>query len=120
MATMDSLATDIYAKALLYLKESGEDVDSFPTSIVDFVIEYAVESCHFPNHYSDDEIATALDRCKTVMALACQEVYNRAGLEGQKSHTEGSITRVYDSSWISGGLLGALPNFVNVPSSLRT
>lgn len=119
MATMESLAADVKAKALVYLRESGEEIDSFPSSIVDFVIEYSVKNSHFPNYFSDDEMATMLDRCKNTLAMACQEVYNRAGAEGQTSHTEGAISRVYDSAWISGSLKQALPNFVNTPNSLR-
>lgn len=119
MVTMEGLAVEIRSRAILYLRESGEQVDSFPSSIVDFVLEYAVESCNFPNHYTDDDIAVVLDRYKGVLAMACQEVYSRAGLEGQKSHTEGAITMVFDTAWISGRLLNVLPNYVNTPGSLR-
>lgn len=119
MATMESLAADVKAKALLYLNESGEKVDEFPTSIVDFVLEFAARICHFPKHYTDGDIANALSDYKNVLAMSCQEVYNRAGQESEISHTEGSISTTYDSSWISGRLLSVLPNFVNTPGSLR-
>ena len=119
MATMESLAAGVREKALLYLQESGEDATTFPSSIVDFVIEYAVKNSHFPNHYTDDDVATILSKLQTVMALSCQEIYNRAGSEGETAHTEGQIVRVYDSSWISDSLIRALPNFANTPSTLR-
>ena len=117
--TMDSLKNEISAKALAYLSETGETIDAFPESIVDFVIEYAVQYCHFPKHFSDDDIAEALNRNKSSLAMACQEVYSKAGAEGQLSHAENSISRGYKAAWITPDILNGLPNYVNTPSTLR-
>lgn len=117
--SMDSLKNEISAKALAYLNETDADVETFPQSIVDFVIEYATEYCHFPKHYSEDDIAAALQRNKSSLAMACQEVYSKAGAEGQLSHSENSISRSYKTAWITPDILYGLPNFVNTPSTLR-
>lgn len=109
----DILAT-IQSKALSYMTETGETMDSFPASIVDFVYEYAVNESHFPTDYSDEQIATRLSRCTNALAMACVEVYMRVGAEGESRHVENSITREYDGAWISKKLHDVLPNYVGV------
>ena len=55
---MNELITTIQTKALAYLSETGETLESFPASIVDFVYEYAVNESHFPADYTEEQIAT--------------------------------------------------------------
>lgn len=117
--TMESLKSEISAKALAYLHETDEEIETFPGSIVDFVIEYAVQYCHFPKHFSDNDIAEALNRNKSSLAMACQEVYSKAGAEGQLSHSENSISRSYKTAWITPDIFNGLPNYVNTPSTTR-
>ena len=112
--TIDTLTTIVKNKALTYITESGEDMNTFPQSIVDFVIEYAMNESHFPSDYTDDMIATRLNRCSNSLAMACIEVYSRVGGEGEKAHTENSISRTYDGAWISTRLHDVLPNYVGV------
>lgn len=109
----DILAT-IQSKALSYMTETGETMDSFPASIVDFVYEYAVNESHFPTDYSDEQIATRLSRCTNALAMACVEVYSRVAAEGEKQHNENGVNRVYDGAWISSRLHDVLPNYVGV------
>lgn len=111
---MNELITTIQSKALSYMTEVGETMDSFPLSIVDFVYEYAVNESHFPSDYTDEQIATRLSRCTNALAMACVEVYSRAGAEGEGRHVENSITREYDGAWISKKLHDVLPNYVGV------
>lgn len=117
--TMVELAGEVTKKALLYLTEQGEDISVFPTSIVDFVIEFAIAESHIPNHYSESEIAEKLNESKTVLAMMCLDIYSKAGSEGETSNKEGSISRVYESVWISKSLIDSLPNYVNTPGTLR-
>ena len=112
--TLAELSEKIYTKALTYLNEIEENPDSFPLSIVDFVIEYCINESHFPMDYTEDKIATRLDRCVNSMAMACIEVYSRSGAEGEKAHSENAISRTYDGAWISTRLHDVLPNFVGV------
>lgn len=111
---MNELITTIQSKALSYMTEVGETMDSFPLSIVDFVYEYAVNESHFPSDYTEEQIATRLSRCTNALAMACVEVYSRAGAEGEGRHVENSITREYDGAWISKKLHDVLPNYVGV------
>lgn len=112
--TKAELTTQVQNKALTYLTETGETTSSFPSSIVDFVIEYAINESHFPADYSDEQIATRLSRCINALAMACNEVYSRTGAEGEKQHNENGINRVYDGTWISSRLHDVLPNYVGV------
>ena len=99
-------------KALSYSVESGESIETFPSSVVDFVVEYAINESHFPVSFSEDKIATRLSRCSSALAMACIEVYSRMGAEGERSHSENAISRTYDGAWISTRLHDVLPNYV--------
>ena len=118
MASMSELAGAVTGKALGYLKETDEDIERYPVSIVEFVIEYAVRQCHIPNHYSESEKAKLLSNYVSTLAMMCNNVYSKIGAEGETGHSEGNTNRTYDSAWISPSLLNALPNFVNTPSTI--
>ena len=51
--------------------------------------------------------------------MMCNDIYMKAGAEGETAHSEGNTSRHYESAWISKGLIGALPNFVNTPSTIE-
>ena len=112
--TINELAITVQTKALAYLQETGEEMPTFPLSIVDFVIEYAMNECHFPASFTEDKIATRLSKCSNALAMSCIEVYSRVGGEGERAHAENSITRTYDGAWISTRLHDVLPNYVEV------
>ena len=112
--TINTLTTTVRTKALAYITENGETINSFPQSIADFVVEYAINESHFPADYTEDQIATRLGRCVNALAMACIEVYSRVGGEGEKAHSENAINRTYDGAWISTRLHDVLPNFVGV------
>ena len=114
METMQELTEYVRGKALEYVKETGETLETFPLSIVDFVIEHISQSCHFPSHFSDANIVSDLSKGKNSLAMACVEIYAKVGAEGQKSHSENGISRTYDSSWISPSIYRAFPNYVAI------
>ena len=112
--TINQLATTVQTKALTYLTETGDTVLTFPISIVDFVIEYAINESHFPASFTEEKIAARLNKCTNALAMACIEVYSRVGGEGERAHAENAITRTYDGAWISARLHDVLPNYVEV------
>lgn len=114
METIDELTAYVCEKAKSYVMETGEDIASFPMSIVDFVIEHISQNCHFPSHFEEKNIVSDLSKGKNNLAMACVEVYARAGAEGQNSHSENGISRNYDGSWISPKFYGAFPNYVSI------
>lgn len=112
--TIQTLTTTVQTKALTYITESGETMTTFPLSIVDFVIEYAINESHFPIDYTDEQIADRLSKCTNALAMACIDVYARIGAEGEKGHSENGVSRTYDGAWISSRLHDVLPNYVRI------
>lgn len=114
METMHELTEYVREKAKEYVTETGEEMDKFPLSIVDFVIEHVAQNCHFPEHFGEKDIVSALEKGKSNLAMACVEVYARSGAEGQNSHSENGISRGYDGAWISAKFYNAFPNYVSI------
>lgn len=114
METMLELTEYVRKKAKEYVVETGEEMEQFPLSIVDFVIEHVSQNCHFPSHFEEKNIVSDLSKGKNNLAMACVEVYARAGAEGQNSHSENGISRGYDGSWISPKFYGAFPNYATI------
>lgn len=114
METIFELTEYVRGKALEYVKETGEALEQFPLSIVDFVIEHISQNCHFPSHFAEKNIVSDLSMGKNSLAMACVDVYAKAGAEGQKSHSENGVSRTYDSSWISPSIYSAFPNYVKI------
>lgn len=114
METMLELTEYVRSKAKEYVTETGEIMEQFPLSIVDFVIEHISNNCHFPSHFTEKNIVSDLSKGKNTLAMACVDVYAKAGAEGQKSHSENGISRTYDSSWISPSIYNAFPNYVRI------
>lgn len=114
METIIELSEYVSEKAKSYLKDTGEIVEKFPQSIVDFVIEDIGNGCHFPKTYSEKDVVSILRRNKNTLAMACVDVYAKAGAEGQKSHSENGVSRSYSSDWISPNIRANFPNYVNI------
>lgn len=114
MESINELTIYVADKAKSYLEETGEVIEKFPISIVDFVIEYAANECHFPKHFTERNIVCDLERGKNSLAMACVDIYAKSGGEGQLSHSENGISRGYQSSWITFDLISHFPNYVTV------
>lgn len=114
MTTIDELTAYVSDKAKQYVEETGETMETFPGSIVDFVIEFVSQNCHFPSHFKESNIVADLEKGKNAIAMACVDVYMKAGAEGQSGHSENGISRTYDSSWITFNLVANFPNYVKL------
>ena len=114
MVSISELTEYVSQKAKLYWEETGDVIEKFPVSIVDFVIEYVSNGCHFPSHFKEANVVADLERGKNTLAMACVDIYAKAGVEGQKTHSENGISRNYDSAWITFDLLSHFPNYVTV------
>ena len=112
---MEELRLAVNELAKEYWNEVGEDkIEAFPNSVVRFVIEYAIRRCHFPDNYSDEVIISIMNQFQSSLAMACVDVYSKAGAEGEKSHSENGVARTYPDSYIDEKLLASLPNYVKV------
>lgn len=114
METIKELTEYVSDRAREYIVETGEEMERFPLSIVDFVIEHLSQSCHFPSHFTDKEVVSDLSKIKNTLVMACVEIYARSGAEGQIAHNENGISRTYDGAWLSSKIYDALPNYVTV------
>ena len=112
---MEELRTAIQTLAKTYWNETGDStVETFPMSIVGFVLEYAIGQCHFPEHFTETNIVSVMNKFQNALAMACVDVYAKAGAEGEKSHSENGVARTYSDSYIDKKLLSQLPNYVSV------
>lgn len=114
MTTIDELTAYVAAKAKQYVEETGDEIKAFPGSIVDFVIEYVSNNCHFPSHFKEANIVADLEKGKNSIAMACVDIYAKIGAEGQSGHSENSVSRTYDSSWITFDIIANFPNYVQI------
>lgn len=114
METIEELTEYVSQKAKQYLEETGEIIEKFPISIVDFVIEYVSMNCHFPNSFTEKKITSVLAKGKNSLAMACVDIYVKAGGESEVSHSENGISRQYDSAWITFDLITNFPNYVEI------
>lgn len=114
METMNELTRYVAEKSKQYVEETGEKLERFPISIVDFVIEYVTNECHFPKHFTERNIVYDLERGKNSIAMACVDIYAKSGAEGQTSHGENGVSRSYQSAWITFDLISHFPNYVSV------
>ena len=81
METIVELTEYVRGKAKEYVEETGETITDFPMSIVDFVIEHISQNCHFPSHFTEKNIVSDLFKGKNSLAMACVEIYAKAGAE---------------------------------------
>lgn len=114
METMQELTEYVRGKALEYVTKTGGTMTEFPLPIVDFVIEHISQNCNFPSYFAEKKIVSDLSKGKNTLAMACVDVYAKAGAEGQKSHSENGVSRSYESSWISPSIYSAFPNYVTI------
>ena len=84
METMLELTEYVRGKALEYMQKTDEPIETFPLSIVDFVIEHISQNCHFPSHFAEKNIVSDLSKGKNTLAMACVEIYGKVGGEGQR------------------------------------
>lgn len=114
MERFEELTEAVSVKAKAYAEETGEKMERFPASIVDFVVEYVIANCHFPERFKEKDIVQILEQRKNTLAMACVDVYAKAGAEGQTYHLENGISRTYKDAWITPGLLSNFPNYVTI------
>lgn len=114
---MEELKAYVSEKSTEYWNDTadtGQKIEKMLSSIVDFVVEYFFNSSNFPDGSTEAKQVEIMKSFRNSMAMACVDVYSKAGAEGQLSHSENSTSRSYEASWISKNLLVGLPNYVKI------
>ena len=70
--------------------------------------------CHFPSNFSGEKKIAIMRNFENSLALACVDMYAKAGAEGEKTHSENGVQRTYNDSYIDKNLLDNLPNYVTI------
>ena len=97
------------AKLSLMLPEAkAEEI-----SLLVEISESIVLNQRYPFGYPDGTVVEA--RYESIQLQIAVEVFNRAGAEGQLSHTENGITRQYESAYVSTHLLKRIMPYAGVP-----
>lgn len=117
MENMTELTNYVCENAKMCLEEEdGTKLEKFPIAIVKFVIEEFSNHCVFATPPNERKLVSILEKKKETMTQACIEVYGKIGGDGELSHSENGISRVYESSWIPPKFFHGLPNEVKIIS----
>lgn len=69
----------------------------------------------YPFGYPDGtEVESRFDALQLQIAV---EIYNRAGAEGELSHSENGISRSYENAYVSSSLLKRIVPYAGVPNA---
>lgn len=110
-----AIADALKEKATLYFSQIEELDGAEPSAmLVDFVIEKYKQHRNFPNHYTDSMIELDMTNHMTTLAMAVVDLYMKIGAEGETSHSEKNIDRVYENAYISESLFSDVMPFVRV------
>lgn len=112
---MEELKAYVSKKSVDYWNDTadtGHKIEKIPSSIVDFVVEYFFNYSNFPDGSTESKQVEMMKPFRNSMAMACVDVFSKAGAEGEVSHSENSTSRSYEAAWISPKLLNGLPNYV--------
>lgn len=82
--------------------------------LVDFVIEKFKQRRNYPSTFTDEIIENDLSEHLSTMAMAIVDMLNKLGAEGEQSHTENSVTRQYESAYISTSIFCDVLPYVNI------
>jgi len=68
----------------------------------------AILKRRFPFGATDKDKDAYMEDEQNLLYLCATDLYNRSGSEGQLSHVENSVSRQYESAWISESLLSSI------------
>lgn len=84
------------------------------TLLIDFCIDKFKSIRNYPNTFNAEKIEADLYANKSVIAMAIIDLFNKEGAEGESSHSEGGISRQYESSFISGAIFKDVLPFIGL------
>lgn len=109
----DEFVTDLTQRATQYFTNDDELTGQVPSRLlVDFVIEKYVQHRNYPTHYDDKKILSDMEKHKSTIAMAVVDIFVKVGAEGEKSHTESGVSRVYENAYVSSSVFNDVLPFV--------
>lgn len=100
-----SLSEELKTKATEYLNDDAQLKGEVPpTLICDFVIEKYKQYRHFTEEDTEEFVENDIKNHLSTLAMAVVDLFSKYGAEGEASHSEKNITRVYENSYISKSL----------------
>lgn len=85
-----------------------------PELLIDFVVEKYKQHRCFPKSFSEEKIERDMRNHLSTMAMAVVDIFVKTGAEGQTSHTENGITRVYENAYISESVFKDVFPYVDI------
>lgn len=109
--TVESVIDKIVEDAAVYFEETKEQVsDSFLQLLVESLIDEYKAKRNYPIYFTEEQIDSDVvryfGRKKTYFATrVIPEVYGKIGAEGQNSHSENGISRVWGTEKYFGDVI---------------
>lgn len=91
--------------------EELEDVTP-PLMLIDFSIEKFKARRNYPDSFTEPKIISDLHKNISVIAMAVVDLYMKTGANGETSHQEKNIHRVYENAYISESIFSDVLPFV--------
>lgn len=85
-----------------------------PKLLIDFVIEKYKQHRSFPQTFSEEKIERDMRNHLSTMAMAVVDIFVKSGAEGQTSHSENGVNRVYENAYISESVFKDVFPYVNI------
>lgn len=92
-------------------------VGATATNDVVLMAKNAILNRRFPYHefpVGDDGVTYVEERYRDLQYRVALDLFNKAGAEGEKAHSENGVGRTYESSWISEQLLSEVTPLARV------
>lgn len=112
---MTGITSEIMAKTIEYFRNIEElETEQPPVMLVDFVLEKYKDLRNYPSSYTEEKIEADIRKHSATIAMGVVDVYMKIGAEGETSHQEKNISRVYENAYISSSIFADVLPFVKI------
>ena len=106
---------ELKQKATDYFNTIPELEGQVPSELlIDFVIEKYKEHRSYPSSFTDEKIENDMRNHMSTMAMAVVDIFVKSGAEGETSHSENGINRIYENAYISESIFKDVFPYVNI------
>lgn len=102
---MEELRLKLTDKTKEYFNGIDELVGKTPSPmLIDFVIEKYTQHRNFPSTFDEKKKVKDMEEHLSTMAMAVVDIFMKIGAEGEKIHSENSVSRTYENAYISSSI----------------